>query len=661
MKKTTTLVALYLFVTIGTMQLFAQDMMMEGVSLFATLNPIGKDNDAVISVSSDLSATTPLSAELSLLSTSIESVDFSADGTAYVTFDAANSKGGIAILSGLTGMNDTAATAVRPSVLGFNTLLAAPKGIDVIESLNVMVVSNFGGKNILVFGTNATGNVSPMGVLSLGEAGSVWDTTYDAASDTLFAAGTAGDILVYEGFSANMSMGPTRTITPANANGEKVSVNLHGLVYLADSDKLILSDVGAVDSNTDGHLWVIENASSAEGNTAVALHITGTASMLGNPVDIAWDGSGLYVAEKANDMILYFANLLDNTGMMDSTPTSMIAATKVESLAFYGADMMMGMGDTDMAMGSSLVFTANPGDITGDAIVGLDGSLMNATNTVNGFSGIASIESVAFDAAGNGYVTVGVSDTAGGLVVIEGLATESSMSIGDISSMVTGPDTGLVAPMGVEVIDSLNLVLVANFGAGNIRGFALDNTNSLPQVSINDFGGVEGKIWDMHYDEATDTLFAAGTTGTLFVYSKFSSDFGNSGPSRFIIPTDAMGNKISVNLHGVDYDAATDTLFLSDVGSADSNSDGQIFVITQSSLALDETAVSAVIGGASTQLGNPVDIEFDNGSLYVAEKANDLILRYDNILDAMGSMDMAGTVVATQTKPESIVIMASGQ
>ena len=58
--------------------------------------------------------------------------------------------------------------------------------------------------------------------------------------------------------------------------------------------------------------------------------------MLGNPVDVVYDSTHAYVAEKSNDAVLRFDNLLatDMMGMMgDSAPTLMIEVAKAESVA----------------------------------------------------------------------------------------------------------------------------------------------------------------------------------------------------------------------------------------------------------------------------------------------------------------------------------------
>lgn len=50
-------------------------------------------------------------------------------------------------------------------------------------------------------------------------------------------------------------------------------------------------------------------------------------------------------------------------------------------------------------------------------------------------------------------------------------------------------------------------------------------------------------------------------------------------PSRTITPgavTGGLSSKVSVNLHGISYNRATNQLVVSDVGSATSDSDGSL-------------------------------------------------------------------------------------
>src|SRR4030095_4381146 len=94
------------------------------------------------------------------------------------------------------------------------------------------------------------------------------------------------------------------------------------------------------------------------------------------------------------------------------------------------------------------------------------------------------------------------------------------------------------------------------------------------------------------------------TNGTVGVYDDVSQDWGAGGPDRLITPS-VGGDKVSVNLDGIRYDAASDTLILSDVGDTAIASDGQLFTIAFASSADGNTDVSKRISGPLTLLGNP--------------------------------------------------------
>jgi hypothetical protein len=56
-------------------------------------------------------------------------------------------------------------------------------------------------------------------------------------------------------------------------------------------------------------------------------------------------------------------------------------------------------------------------------------------------------------------------------------------------------------------------------------------------------------------------------------------------------------------------------------------------------------------------LGNPVDIAFDGANLYVAEKSQGMVLRFDNILSSAGG-DVSPDASIAQAAPESVVLIA---
>lgn len=340
--------------------------------------------------------------------------------------------------------------------------------------------------------------------------------------------------------------------------------------------------------------------------------------------------------------------MMHSEAMMDSD-SDMMSSDKME----MDSDMM----SSDMMMTPKVIYaTANPADIDNDAIYGLTPDLSEAFLTFNGFAeGVKSLESIAFAADGTAYMTIDTAD-GGSLVGVPDLGNMAeSMMLSDGEMMMMG---GLKAPKGLQVVDELGLVIVADFGAKAIVVFDRD-LNMMGSVS--NLGG-DRSIWDVYHDTASNTLYAAGTDGVLLAYDGFATTMGADGPSRMIIPSDAEGNKISVNLHGVAYYAANDELILTDVGDAKSAEDGQLFVMTNASTSEGNQTVSVQIGGPASMLGNPVDVVFDGTYAYVAEKSNDMVLRFDNLLsmDMMGMMgDAAPSLMIEVTKAESVALPAS--
>ena len=110
------------------------------------------------------------------------------------------------------------------------------------------------------------------------------------------------------------------------------------------------------------------------------------------------------------------------------------------------------------------------------------------------------------------------------------------------------------------------------------------------------------------------------------------------------------------NLHGIDFDPASGSLIVSDVGSAAVTDDGKIYVLPDAGMASGNVDVSRVIAGAATLLGNPVDIMFDGTDLYVAEKSNAAILRFDDLLSSAGG-NVAPSESTGFVAPESVALI----
>lgn len=96
----------------------------------------------------------------------------------------------------------------------------------------------------------------------------------------------------------------------------------------------------------------------------------------------------------------------------------------------------------------------------------------------------------------------------------------------------------------------------------------------------------------------------------------------------FISPTSKVAVEGLTRTHGIDFDASTSTMFLTDIGDAGNDGDGAIVYISNWGLASQNDTIGLDeqirVEGDSTFLGNPVDIVFDavGERIYVAERAN---------------------------------------
>ncbi len=273
---------------------------------------------------------------------SLENAMVSSSGDAFVSIDSGiNTHGGIRVVGrlGVEGQRTAGLDPARDRLIqGPSTGLISPKGIEYVRSAGLIMVAenNAVSPAVLAFGSDAEGDVPPM--FRVDDLGNTqvrpWDLDYDLRRDRLYVACTNGTVAVFDNFLLNQgAFGPDRVILPFDpSRTQRVAVNLHGIVHQRMGDRLILSDVGSATNPADGQIFVIQNASSAQGPTAVELQLLGPASRLGNPVDISFDGANLFVAEKAGNQVLRFDGILGLSGVQDTAPTLSMAFTAPESI-----------------------------------------------------------------------------------------------------------------------------------------------------------------------------------------------------------------------------------------------------------------------------------------------------------------------------------------
>jgi len=149
----------------------------------------------------------------------------------------------------------------------------------------------------------------------------VWGITFKG-DDLLAVVDGSSDLAIFNDFLNNAIDGNLAADKRITIDG---IVRTHGIDYSEADDVLVMTDIGvAANATNDGGFQVIQNFSSKLNMTATGGSITlanqtrvaGPSTMLGNPIDIAYDHKTqtVYIAEVGNGKVLAFSNVLSATG-----------------------------------------------------------------------------------------------------------------------------------------------------------------------------------------------------------------------------------------------------------------------------------------------------------------------------------------------------------
>lgn len=141
------------------------------------------------------------------------------------------------------------------------------------------------------------------------------------------------------------------------------------------------------------------------------------------------------------------------------------------------------------------------------------------------------------------------------------------------------------------------------------------------------------EVWDVHV-EGKDLWAIEDVTDKVAYYSDFFK-----AKSGALNPTAKVAIEGLVRTHGMDYDASTDTMLLSDIGSAANSTDGGLIVIHNFSQKFWAAGDGGTISmgdqirvyGDMTYLGNPVDVAISpsKNAIFVAERAQQKFLVFE--------------------------------
>jgi len=255
-----------------------------------------------------------------------------------------------------------------------------------------------GGKLVAAQDANAgNGDANKFFIYDIGTTAITLDKVYDADinlwgihanGDQMFAiVDNSNEVAIYEDFFNQ----PAGAITASAIVAVEGLIRTHGITYDADSDFMILTDVGAASLAGDGALITIEDwtMASADGMISMSeqIRVAGGTSLLGNPVDVAYDKTNemIYVAERANGggRVLGFR-----------TPNATGGAAPIFNMLYPGASAINGLNN------NINVFPC--ADIDGGTVQFDDGTTFQSITVNDGIDDFFNFESDV-DAAANGY------------------------------------------------------------------------------------------------------------------------------------------------------------------------------------------------------------------------------------------------------------------
>ncbi|GIZ08306.1 hypothetical protein [Flavobacterium sp. UMI-01] len=208
-------------------------------------------------------------------------------------------------------------TGIKAGVLAGTDNLSLSLSSEIGHFLNARETAVYGDKIVVVQDQiAANGNLNKLFLYQRNNAGitllktfttdfKLWGIHMDG-SDLYAVVDLTGDIVQFKNFENNAS----GAITATKRVTIEGLIRTHGITYSASDNVMVLTDVGSATSATDGGLVLINNFSSVFASTAAAGKITmdkqiriyGPKSLLGNPVDVAYDNvsKNIYVAERLN-------------------------------------------------------------------------------------------------------------------------------------------------------------------------------------------------------------------------------------------------------------------------------------------------------------------------------------------------------------------------
>ena len=463
----------------------------------------------------------------------------------------------------------------------------------------------------------------------------VWGITFKG-KDLYAVVDTTGDLAVFYDFENNAYDG---VLMPSKRVTVEGIIRTHGIAYNGSDDVMVLTDIGdAANTTDDGGFHIIKDFSNkfdvlSDGEllpVGMQIRVAGPSTLMGNPIDVAYDSEtdAIYVSEVGNGKVLGF-DATDDGG--DIAPTFNKDLAGASSIYFSSDETDGDLGNETVAQRTELYATSTAnGNIT--VYDGMGGLIKTVTSESEASEGI-------FYAAMNDAVIQASQSN----LRLENYSGFSGFADGSVAAADFASNADLITPREIAVFG--DKVVVSDNGENK---FYVYDYNGSSFTLINTFS-VDCNLWGITF-KGNDLLAVVDLTGNLAIFN----DFLTANTADGLIAADKEFTiEGIVRTHGIDYSEADDVLVMTDIGdAADANTDGGFQVIQDFSAKLDATengssialADQTRVAGPSTQMGNPIDVAYDNDTktVFIAEVGNGKILAFADALNASG--DVAPTV-----------------
>ncbi|WP_407557140.1 hypothetical protein [Winogradskyella sp. 4-2091] len=304
----------------------------DSVKVYASNNSNG--NISIYDFSSSTSVTTK---SLITVSSAADGIYFDEDTeTVYQASRSGNN------LEGFIGVNDIVDGTVIDTAISGASDMTSPREVAVRGNLYVVADNadvdgdaNTPDGKLYIY-TLSNGSFTLRNVVTTDIK--LWGITFNG-NDLYAVVDATNQLAIYSDFLSNTT---TTTVSATKTIALEGIVRTHGITYDTSSDVLVMTDIAsATNGQDDGGFHVIENFTNklnalANGETLALsnqIRVSGSATSLGNPVDVAYDAESrtVYIAEAGNNggRILAFNNIGTGGNLTPSFNSALASASSV--------------------------------------------------------------------------------------------------------------------------------------------------------------------------------------------------------------------------------------------------------------------------------------------------------------------------------------------